>query len=245
MKKEIKEKLKRIATNNTQYAILMTIKVYGSANIKILAEIVNKTESTIFHHIAEIIKEPKLIEIDQIKTETTRGKYYRLIPELEEYYQKDDEAHQEVIPDILDKILEMSDEEIYQYGLNTIIENKEIDEIAKSAKKSLAYNFLLNNIILNSFDKAAKELQKGKEPVRKNIPFPGFSNLSLNLKISSVRHVILISKTVNEFFAKLIDLRTQFKKEMDDSEIKEEDRITSFVQLFSGELGEFPFSNNE
>ncbi|MHA1126888.1 MAG: hypothetical protein ACTSO7_16125 [Candidatus Heimdallarchaeota archaeon] len=245
MKKELKEKLKRISTNNTQYAILMTIKVYGSANIKTLAEIVDKTESTIFHHIAELIKEPKLIEIDQIKTETTRGKYYRLIHELEDYYQKDDEVHQEVIPDILDKILELSDEEIYQYALKTIIENKEVDEVAKSAKKSLAYNFLLNNIILNSFDKAAKELQKGKEPVRKNIPFPGFSNLSLNIKISSVRHVILISKTVNEFFAKLIDLRTQFKKEMDDSNIKEEDRITSFVQLFSGELGEFPFINEE
>jgi len=192
-----------------------------------------------------MLKEPKVMEIDQHKTEKTRGKYYRLIPELEEYYQKDDEVHQEEIPGLLDKILKMSDEEIYQYGLNLILDNKNSDEIALSAKKSLAENFLLNNIILNSFDKAAKELQKGRIPLRSNIPFPGFSNLSLNLKISSVRHVILISKTVNDFFAKLIDLRKQFNKEMDDLGVQDEDRITSFIQLFSGELGEFPFKDKE
>jgi len=43
MKKDFKEKIKQISNNNTQYSILMTIKVFGSANIKTLAEIVGKT----------------------------------------------------------------------------------------------------------------------------------------------------------------------------------------------------------
>ncbi|MHA1186078.1 MAG: hypothetical protein ACTSXA_10220 [Candidatus Heimdallarchaeota archaeon] len=245
MKKELAEKLKRIANSNTQYGILMAIKAYGSANIKTLAEVVGKTESTIFHHLVELIKEPKLIEIDQKRTETTRGKYYRLIIDLVEHYRKDDDVHQEIIPGILDKILEMSDDEIYEHGLKTLRETKDLDDIARTAKKSLSYNFMLNNIILNSFDKAANELKKGKVPIRKNIPFPGFSNLSMNLKISTARQVILISKTVNDFFAKLIELRNQFQNEMDELNVKEEDRITSYVQLFSGELGEFPFSYDE
>ncbi|NHJ47743.1 MAG: hypothetical protein FK733_08145 [Asgard group archaeon] len=244
MKKELDEKVKRISDNDTQFSILMVIKTFGSANIKILAEIIGKTESTIFHHISELVKAPKVIEIDSDKTEKTRGKYYRLIPELEDKYQREDDAHQTEIPELLDKILELSDKEIFEWGIKTIKENRDIEDIKESASRSLNYNFLLNNIVLNSFEKAAKEIQSGKIPVRKGIPFPGFSNLSLNFKVSNPRQIIMISKVINDFFARLVELKKQFQEEMDKAKIKEEDRITSYIQLFAGELGEFLFESS-
>ena len=243
MKKELEEKIQKIADNETQYSILMVVRTFGSANIKTLAEVIGKTESTIFHHISEMIKEPKVIEMDIERTETARGKYYKLIPELLEKYQKDEEAHQAEIPAVLDELLKMSEKELYNWGIKSVKENKEILSIAKTAKKSLAYKFMINNIILNSFDKAVKNLSEGKEPVRKNIPFPGFSNVSLDMKISSPKHVIKITQLVNEFFVKLVELKTEIQKEMSELDVAEEDRIASYVQLFSGELGEFPFRN--
>jgi len=55
------------------------------------------------------------------------------------------------------------------------------------------------------------------------------------------RSLIKIAKLVNEFFAKLVELKNEFKEEMEELDIAEDDRIASHVKLFSGELGEFPF----
>lgn len=244
-KEKVKERFFKIAKNDTQYGITMIIKTYGSANIKLLSEILGKTESTIFHHISELVKEPKVIELDVVKTETQRGKYYKLTKELEEHYERDEQVHHTDIPEILDKLLSFTEEELYDYGIKMMKESPDLGKIALAAKRSLDYHYILDNIIIRNYEKTEQAILKGQEPLRKNIPFPGISNLDINIKIASPRHIILISKAVNELFIKLTELKKQFQLEMDKQKIKDEDRITSHIHLFGGELGEFPFQSKK
>ena len=242
----IRKRVREMVQNETRFGIFMAIRTYGSLNIKKLAEILGKTESTIFHHISEMLKEPKIIEIDLDKTETNRGKYYRLTMELEEIYVKsEDAAFETEIPDVLGKMKDLTNEELAEQLMQNVKNQPDLGNITKAAKRAISYEHIIENLILNNFQQLENALLEGKVPTRKDFPAGGFTNVSIDIKMINLKHLLLISDAIAEFMRKLTKLKKQFKEEIDKAEISEEKLVTEHLHIFSGQLGEFPFTKEE
>jgi len=242
----LKKRVREMVQNETRYGIFMAIRTYGSLNIKKLAEIMGKTESTIFHHITEMLKEPKILGIDSNKTEQNRGKFYRLTEELVRTYVKNEEvAFETEIPNVISKLDNLSNEELGEHLLNAVKNQSDLGNIANSAKRALSYEHIIENLILNNFQQMEKAIMRGLVPTRKDFPAGGFTNVSIDIKMSNLKQMLLISEAITDFFQILIKLKKQFQEEIDNSKISEDQLITEHLHVFSGQLGEFNFIKEE
>lgn len=242
----LETRVREMVKNETRYGIFMAIRTYGSLNIKRLAEILGKTESTIFHHITEMLKEPKILGIDLNKTEQNRGKFYRLTEELVRIYVKNEETVFETdIPKAIGKLDNLSNEELAEHLLNAVKNQPDLGRVAEAAKRALSYEHIIENLILNNYQQLEKAILNGLVPARKDFPAGGFSNISIDIKMSNLKQMLLISEAIIEFFQELIKLKKQFQEEIDNSEISEDLLVTEHLHVFSGQLGEFTFIKEE
>jgi len=242
----LETRVREMVKNETRYGIFMAIRTYGSLNIKRLAEILGKTESTIFHHITEMLKEPKILGIDLNKTEQNRGKFYRLTEELVRIYVKNEETVFETdIPKAIGKLDNLSNEELAEHLLNAVKNHPDLGRVADAAKRALSYEHIIENLILNNYQQLEKALLNGLVPARKDFPAGGFSNISIDIKMSNLKQMLLISEAIIDFFQELIKLKKQFQEEIDNSEISEDRLVTEHLHVFSGQLGEFTFIKEE
>ncbi|MFW9923993.1 MAG: ArsR family transcriptional regulator [Candidatus Thorarchaeota archaeon] len=244
--KALEIRVKEMIMNETRHAIFMAIRTYGSLNIKTLAEILGKTESTIFHHLSIMLEEPKIIEIDIQKTEKSRGKFYQLSKKLVDIYEKEEaKAFTSDIPEVMNKLQNVSEPQIVEMLLGNLRKQPDLGNVAISAKKSLSYEHILENFILNNFEKAEKALLNGFIPLREDFPIGGFSNISIDIKIFNIKQIIQISNIIATFFKELTNLKKEIQEEIKDKNIPEEKVIIEHVHVFSGELGDFQFIKKE
>ena len=245
-KKVLDKRFEKLFENETRYGIVMAIRTFGSMNIKKLARIMGKTESTIHHHITEMIKEPEVLVIDNEKTTSTRGIYYKLSEITKERYPRDKETlFEEEIPTLMNRVLQLTDEEIAKMMFYRMINQPDFGKIAQGIKRSLSYYRNIENFIVNSFERSENAMREGLKPVNLNYPFGSSTILGIDLKVSKTKHSLEIAQATSEFFAKLVKLNQKFKKEMDEEEVKEEDRIQAYYYLFGGELMDFKFEKDD
>ncbi len=224
----------------------MAIRTFGSMNIKLLSRIMGKTVSTIHHHICEMTKEPEVIVIDNKETTASRGIYYTLSEITKERYPKDKETvFEEEIPTIIERAMQLSDEDMAKVMMFRIINQKDFGKLTKSIKRSRSYYHNIENFIINSFERAEKALMEGLKPKNLQYPFGAINSIGLDLKVSKPKHSVEIGIVMTEFFANLVKLKQKFEKEMDEEGIKEEDRIKVYYHLFGGELADFEFEKDD
>jgi DNA-binding MarR family transcriptional regulator len=229
--------------NDTRYGIIMALKTYGSQNIKVLAEILGKTESTIFHHLEELRREPKIVEMDVEKTQTKRGKYFKLTePTLSEYAKDLTKTYQEDIPKMLKKFEEYTQEQLYDEVVTMLKNNPNLGKMTKSTRRVLSYHHNIEKFILNNFERSEKFLLEGKMPVRKDIPLGDYTLMSEQIKIYDSKHVLHLSRLTTEYFSKLHNLKKEIESEIKEKGILEDSIVTEYVYLFGGGLGNFPFA---
>ncbi|MFX0066331.1 MAG: hypothetical protein ACFFC7_29560, partial [Candidatus Hermodarchaeota archaeon] len=218
------KRYEELILNETKYGVLMAIRTFGSLNIKTLARIMGKAESTIFHHVSEMLKKPKIIEIDKEKTESSRGKFFKLTEEtISRYREDEDQVFEEEIPKILNNVRNLSLEKLSEQQINTLRDRDDLGKIARNARQKLSYHHNIENFILNNFERTEKALKKGLIPKRKNFPFGTFNLLYLDMKISSLKHTFQLAQLAAEYFKKLNRLKNEIKSEMDKNNVKEED----------------------
>ena len=245
-KKEKDERFEEIFDNETRHGILLAIRTFGSMNIKKLSKIIGKTESTIFHHISEMIKKPSVIEIDNEKTADTRGIYYQLSDiSRERFPDETDRIYAETIPMLLDRIMSFSSEEIAKMIIYRFISRPDLGNIAKRARKAMTYFHNIENFILTGMEQSEQAVLKGLKPENLRYPLGTHSLLNISMKISDPKHLIEINQIAAEFFAKLAKFRIKVKEEMDEKNIREEDRIDIIYYLFGGEVKSFEFEKDE
>ena len=241
-KKELDKRFEEIFANETRYGILMAIRTFGSMNIKILADIMGKTVSTIHHHITEMTKEPQVIIIDNEKTTTSRGIFYKLSDVSVSRFPKDeDSVYEEDIPTIMERVKNLSDEEISRVMLFRLLSQPDFGHMSQHIKRSRNYYHNIENFILNSFKRAEEALADGLKPKNLNYPIGAATNLGLNIEVSKPRHSIEISIVMTKFLAELVKLKKKIEKEMVEEGVKEEDKIKLHYQIFGGELADFEF----
>lgn len=245
-KEELDERFEELFENETRYGIIMAIRTFGSMNIKLLSRIMGKTVSTIHHHICEMTKEPEVIVIDNKETTASRGIYYTLSEITKERYPKDKETvFEEEIPTIIERAMQLSDEDMAKVMMFRIINQKDFGKLTKSIKRSRSYYHNIENFIINSFERAEKALMEGLKPKNLQYPFGAINSIGLDLKVSKPKHSVEIGIVMTEFFANLVKLKQKFEKEMDEEGIKEEDRIKVYYHLFGGELADFEFEKDD
>lgn len=245
-KEELDERFEELFENETRYGIVMAIRTFGSMNIKLLSRIMGKTVSTIHHHIGEMTKEPEVIVIDNKETTASRGIYYMLSEITKERYPKDKETvFEEEIPTIIERAMQLSDEDMAKVMMFRIINQKDFGKLTKSIKRSRSYYHNIENFIINSFERAEKALMEGLKPKNLQYPFGAINSIGLDLKVSKPKHSVEIGIVMTEFFANLVKLKQKFEKEMDEEGIKEEDRIKAYYHLSGGELADFEFEKDD
>ncbi len=231
--------------NETRFGIIMAIRNFGSMNIKKLSKIMGKTESTIFHHISELLKDPKIIEIDNDKTISTRGIFYKLSKITEKHYPKSsDTVFEEEIPTIFERASKLNSEELSKMMLLRMLGQPDLGEMAKKARRTIAYYHNIENFILNNFERAEQAMLKGLKPKNLKYPFGSHSLLSMDLKIFKPEHTIDIAIASSEFFAKIAKLKKKFEAEIEKEKIPEEQQIDVIYYLFGGEISEFEFEED-
>ena len=239
---EIIKRINDIFKVETKHAIIMVIKNFGSSNIKKLARILAKNEATIYHHIQDLTEEPKLLQIDEDKTRTTKGIFYKLSDVANRHFGEPSvEVMETKMVDALDKLLEQSDEELYRIYMEMLANHPDIGSQANKERRSLTYNHILENIMVNNLENAEKAFLENKKPNNLNHPLGSIVNFPLDMKISKPRHVFEILKLFNEMTVKFHKLKEKFEKEMDKEKISEEDRINIHYHVIGGEIAEFEF----
>jgi len=246
VKKSVDSRFKEVFENETQYGILMAIRNFGSMNIKKLAGLMGKTESTIHHHISEMLRDPKVIEIDTNKTEKERGKYYKLSPLASKRYPREpDTVFEDTIPTIMERAMQLDDEDLPRMILLRLMSQKDLGSMAQKARRAFSYYHNIENFILNSFEQSEQAILNRLKPRNLNYPLGSHTLLSMDMKVSKPRHMMEIGIASVEFFAKLTKLKRKFDEEMDSEGVKEEDRIDAYFYLFGGEVSEFEFEKDE
>jgi hypothetical protein len=245
---ELNRVLAEVFKVDTRYAIITALRMYGSLNIKTLSTLLGRTESTIFHHLTEIQKfTPRIIEIDQEKTSTNRGKFFQLTESTQEHYRKSDslEVFENEIPDIFKKWSGVPTEEITQEMIDALKQVPDLGQLAQNTRRSLSYHHCIENFILNNFEKVENAIKNDLIPERKDFPFGGFTLLSIAMNISSPKHSLRIAELITDFFANLHRLKREITSEMDERGINQEDRITEHYYIFGGVVNEFNFIKKE
>ena len=205
-----------------------------------------KTESTIFHHISELLKKPKVIEFDVTKSESTRGKYYKLTKLTEEAYPKGaDSIFEEEIPTIFERTSKLTNEDLTKMMMLRMMNQPDLGSMAKKARRSLAYFHNIENFIINGFERSEKAIASGLKPKNLKYPFGSHSLLSMDMKVFKPRHMIEIAMLTSDFFANLAKLKRKIETESKKEKISEEEQIDVIYYLFGGEVSEFEFEKDE
>ncbi|MFW9922931.1 MAG: ArsR family transcriptional regulator [Candidatus Thorarchaeota archaeon] len=238
----ILEKVNEIYEIETRHAIIMAIDNFGSANIKKLAKILGKNEATIYYHLKELTKKPEFLKIDQEMTNSHKGIFYELTDLAKKHFSEvKPEVFENVFTKLFDKLSGMTDEEIATFYLDLLKNHPEKEKITLRDRKRVSYNHILENFMLTNLDRNAKALIDGKTPISKRYPIGSLSISSIDMKVSTPKHLFQILKIISEAFAILAHLQEKITQEMNDQKIPEEERIDVHYHIMGGEIAEFGF----
>ncbi|MHA2503661.1 MAG: hypothetical protein ACXAE3_12415, partial [Candidatus Kariarchaeaceae archaeon] len=203
-------------------------------------------EATIHHHIQWLTSDPALIILDTDTTVKRKGKYYRLAEPVQNYFYDPGQGEEGVAEirakvERIDKLLKMSDADIYKFHLDMIKNHPEglLNDIKE--RQLMAYNHTLENMILNNFKQALTELAAGNMPKNKQYPFGSLSNFALDMQVSSSRHLFEIVKLFTQMQVSFVALKNRIHEEMEIEKIPEEDRIDMHFHIVGGEIAQFEF----
>ncbi|MHA2308563.1 MAG: hypothetical protein ACXABJ_04745, partial [Candidatus Heimdallarchaeaceae archaeon] len=207
-----------------------------------LAKVLAKNEATIYHHLQDLTRKPKLLQIDEEKTRDTKGIYYKLSDIAERHFGEPSvEVMETKLEEAYEKILSQSDENLYRIYIEMLANHPDIGNQADKERRSLAYNHILENIMVNNLESAEKAFLKNQKPKNLKYPLGSIANFPLDMKISKPRHVFEILKLFNEMSVKFYKLKEKIENEMDKEKILEENRINIHYHIIGGEIAEFEF----
>lgn len=258
-KKENIEKMKKryqeAMTNDIEFSIITALRWNKTLNLKKIAKLVDKPESTTIRYLKKLL-EDEIITIDLEKTAASWGKFYRLSKLIEDLYDQNKERMSKKNQEEFEELMEYLDqpaEEIEKYAINKILgRGEEESELnLKDAKRNLTLMHNVEDMILNEFIEAAREFSEyqkelGKDFLRENLSLSPVDILLSNkwAEISNFKHLLRFYQIFGEFDQKIEKLKEEIKKEMDEENIPQENRITMIIDFFMGGT-EVKYSINE
>jgi hypothetical protein len=239
----IEEKLQKLAYDEVSFGIVITLRFYGSLNLKKIAQLIGKPETTTIRHLKQLL-EDKIIDIDAEKTASSWGKFYCLTDPVKTLIEKEDEEFEQRGEEIARELAdyqEMTEEKLQEVFLREITGKESLEETALRIKYSNNFNSNLKKMIVNSFIEAISKLnklkkEKGIEFLKKNLYIePGDLNTTtLFIKYSKAKHIMAIVEKFVEFHREFHQLQKDILDEMDEEGVPENERKLHFVDIFLG-----------
>ena len=242
--KHIRNKFFTLLRDQTELGIVTALHWYKSLNLKKIAQMINKPESTSLRYIRKL-KDDGIIVFDSEKSEDSWGKFYKLSPEsltIYEEYMNALNQRIETVADDLRKIIDEPEENIKKYVASEILSPAKLEEIPAIQNYfyfvSNLQNIMINETVEHVNDIAKVVEKQGLEEVKEKIQIsPMDVSIYVNdIKLSTWKHVLRINEVIFEFLTKLNKLRQDIEDEMDKEKVPEEERLTQFVNLFTGSL---------
>lgn len=251
----IEEKYAKIMYDDVSYGIITSLRFNETLNLKKLAELIGKPETTTIRHLKQLL-EDKLIDIDPEKTASSWGKFYQLsdpVKKIIEKTKRDQEEREEKILSELADYRNMSEKQILEIFLREVTSKEISEQIKLQLKRDINLSYNIQKMIVNKFINTSDRLkkaqkEKGTDYLRKNLEMdPGDINTStLFVKYSKAKHIIALIEKFLEFYNGIDELQKEFKEEMDKEGIPEEERKQHYVSLFMGSTDlDFTFKDEQ
>lgn len=241
---KILEELRELQLDETEFGIITALRWSGSLNLKRIAKLIQRPESTTLRYIRKLRDSNKIV-FDSEKSEKNWGNFYKLSKKVsilyENYMNLMDERVERIVVD-LDKFDEMSDESLEKYFINEVVNPSKLAEVPSTR----AYFHFVSNLqrlivneTLDSIETLADLAEKeGYDKIKETIILPPMdvSTYVTVLKVSKIRHVLRMSDLILKFDKQMRELAEEIRKEMDEEGVPEEDRKTQFFNVFTGTL---------
>jgi predicted transcriptional regulator len=238
-----KEKFERVLYDEVSFSILISLRFYGSLNLKKIAQLIGKPETTTIRHLKQLLEE-NLIDIDAEKTASSWGKFYYLTEPVKAIIAKDDlelQRREEEIAKELEDYKNMSEKQLQELFIREITSKESLEETALRIKYSIDFNSNIQKMIINSFIEASSQLskireEKGIEYIQKNLILDpaDINTTTLFIKYSKAKHVLAIIEKFIVFHREIHKLQRDILKELDEEKVPEEERKLHFVDIFLG-----------
>lgn len=239
---KVRKKIDETYAVETRLSILMAITNFGSANIKRLAQLLNKNDATIYHHIKNMTKEPALLEVDNEMTQSHKGIYYQLTSLAKRHFgEPTPEEVEDKLMKAIDVLLEQTDEDLYRIYIEMLANHPNIGRQADLDRGRMAYNHILENIMLRNLEQAERAFINNEKPKNLRHPLGSLVNMPFDLKISKPRHIFEILRLLTKFATDFHKLKEKIEKQMDKEKVPEEERIHSHFHIVGGEIADFEF----
>jgi hypothetical protein len=242
---KIREKYKDLAIDELKYSIVTAINWYNSLNLKNIARLVGRPETTTIRYIKQLL-EDGLIDIDAEKTASSWGKFYKLSENVRKLYDEQlraVEEREEYIITEFESLKGTGEDELRKFFTEKAISREGLEEILALGKQNLSFSHNIQNLILNEIGFAFESLsklvdEKGKDYVLENLRIePSDMEIySLSLSLSKISQLMRLVEFFNSTYKQLLKLKEEFLKEMDREKVPEEDRKLFHNFIFSGSL---------
>jgi hypothetical protein len=238
---KIKENYFALVTDEIEFGIVTALNWFESLNLKKLAVMLDKPESTTLRYIRKL-KDIGIIVFDSKKSEDSWGKFYKLSPQIKKTY----DAYMHAMDDQIERIEEEirdkidSEEELEEYTMNRILSEDKLKEIPLqqhyfhfvSKLQSIMMNEAVNKIeeFLSKYD--IKDIEKIKPKIK--LSPTDISVYVSSLKINKWNHIFRINNLIFSFLKDIDELKKTIEQEMEEENVPDDQKITHLVNVFTG-----------
>ena len=159
-KKQLEERFEELYLDEIKFTITTALQYYNSLNLKKLAKLIGKPESSTIRYLKQLLDEG-LIQIDAEKTASSWGKFYKLTPEIIEIAEEKKAAndkHLERVKKLFFNVSDIDDSELNKLVLAELLEKSDIKNLDLQVKQNIAFGANLQKLITSEFSTAHENL---------------------------------------------------------------------------------------
>ncbi|NHJ38571.1 MAG: winged helix-turn-helix transcriptional regulator [Asgard group archaeon] len=242
---DIRKKYEEVVYDEVKYGIISAIIWYDSLNLKNLARLLGRPETTIIRYTKKLLEEG-LIDVDAEKTASSWGKFYKLSSGVKKLYEEEMKAlemREESILKEYETLKNKNEDELYRFLIKQILSKENFEIAVQAIRQNLTLSYNIQNMIVNEVVSALDNLtklvdEKGKDYIEENLIIdPSDVEIyNVSLSLSNTKQLLRLVETFNNFHKELIKLKNEFEKEMDQDGISKDNRKLFYTYLFMGSL---------
>lgn len=239
------EEFRAAVMTESSSLIFITLLLHDSLNLKELAAITNKLETTTLHQVKKLLK-MGIIEIDSVKSASRRGKFYKVSDEAKDEFRKIIQGGQRSLAET-QETLDL--EESYKVLFRKMKE-ADFEGVLLSSETIAKVSQSVQNISLQNLNLLLEEVQEfeGDEEdfvawcKQRKLPLGEFSMMATNLPIKRKVHLKAVMEEVTRFQQRMIELREEFNKDEPEEGFEQ---IDQFIYLFSSSINKPLFEDTD
>jgi len=245
---ELHQRILEIFHDENKAGIYTILRLYAPMNLKGIARVLGKAESTLHPHLKKLFDE-EIIEIDEVVSNRYPGKFYRVKQEIVDLYESEMRESLATFEERSTK-----QKEIFETATASE-ENSEDREIAAkilrddlsrvdSEYKALQSNFSINkgiqNIVLQNFNKLIDLKDESTDKLFEEFAKPDYVP-SLNHYMRTFRMVdrndsLKFTTALVDLVRKIHQMEDEIERRIKEQEIDEDTLGIQYIYLFTGPL---------